>query len=51
METKTDNFKKILKEKVLTVNEFVKVINEAVSYFDLLWIEGEITDLKNWQNI
>ena len=29
METKTDNFKKILKERVLTVNEFVKVINEA----------------------
>jgi len=38
-------------EKVLTVSEFSKIINETISCFDLLWIEGEITDFNNWQNI
>ena len=38
-------------QKVLTVSEFTKIINETVSRIGLIWIEGEVTDFKNWQNV
>ena len=39
------------KIRVVSVSEYAGVINEALSWLEPVWIEGEISNLKNWQNI
>ena len=38
------------KEKIITVSEFNQLVNEVLSQIELIWIQGEVTDLNIWSN-
>lgn len=38
------------KIKVVSVSEFNRLVNEAIFEIEPVWIEGEVSNFKNWQN-
>ena len=38
------------KIKVVSVSEFTRIVNQAVSEIEPIWIEGEVSNFKNWQD-
>ena len=38
------------KIKVVSVSEFTRIVNQAVSEIKPIWIEGEVSNFKNWQD-
>jgi exodeoxyribonuclease VII large subunit len=38
------------KIKVVNVSEFTRIVNNCVSEIELVWIEGEVSNFKNWQD-
>jgi len=37
------------KIKVVSVSEFTRIVNQAISEIEPIWIEGEVSNFKNWQ--
>ena len=38
------------KIKVVSVSEFTRLINEVISEIEPVWIEGEVSNFKNWRD-